>query len=120
MTVKSNLFPSTGCNPAYVQMMAREAAANGCKDIVQENCGYVLVGKNLVPYPVLARVKKALEDSTFEYGCVLSEATIFDAEFLLSLDPDEREVLMPCVLMLIERGDFGVNLFESADEEVTA
>lgn len=116
----TNLYPATEINPAYVQTMAEETAANGYKDIVQGNCGYVLVGKNLVPYTFLTRVQHIVEQSTFEYGLVLSEASIFDDGFLKSLDKDEREVLMPCVLMLIERGDFEVNLFESNDEEQAA
>ncbi len=116
----TNLYPATGINAAYIQMMAEEAAANGYKDIVQQNCGYVLVNKRLVPYTFLARVKKEVKRHTFEYGCVLSEAIIFGDEFLQTLDKDERKVLMPCVLMLIERGDFEVNLFESDDEELAA
>lgn len=116
----TNLYPTTHINPAYVHMMAEEAATNGYKSIVQENCGYVLVGKNLVPYTFLNRLQHIVGHHTFEYGLVLSEATIFGDEFLQSLDQEEREVLMPCVLMLIERGGFEVNLFESDDEEVAA
>jgi len=116
MTYKTNLYPSTGCNAEYVEMMAREAAANDYKEIVLEKCGYTLIGTHLVPETFLEHVKAELENNMFDYGCVLSETYIFDAEFLASLDQDSRAVLMPVVLVLIERGDFPLNFFESEEE----
>lgn len=120
MKNETTLFASVNCNAGFVQSMSQQAVANGLSEIALPNCGFVLVGKKLVPYAFLTRLQDQLSGSNFQYGPVLDEAVIFDEEFLLSLDPDEREVLMPCVLILIERGDFGLNLFASVDEEVTA
>jgi hypothetical protein len=111
MEITSNLFPSTSCNAAYVDMMAEEAKANGYKEVVLEKCGYVLVNRRLVPYTFLERVQNQIEGANFEYGLVLAEADIFSEDFLRSLCPEAREVLMPCVLILIERGDFELNFF---------
>lgn len=112
----SVLFTSTGCNAAYVEIMAKQAAANGHKEIAPEKCGYTLIGTHLVPETLLEQVKAELADTMFDYGFVLSEATIFSAEFLASLDQESRAVLMPAVLVLIERGDFPLNFFESEEE----
>ena len=116
MTTITTLFPSTSLNADYIEVMARETAANEYKEILPEKCGYVLVNKRLVPYPFLDRLKTELDGINFQYGFVLNERVLFKDAFLKTLDSDEREVLMPCVLILIERGDFEVNLFESTDE----
>lgn len=113
MTNFSNLFPSTHCNREYVEGMDEETAANGYKEIHPDQTGYALVNKRLVPFTFVNRVKNELEGIQFEYGFVMNERQIFSDAFLKSLDKDERKVLMPCVLILIERGDFELNLFES-------
>ncbi|SFC17591.1 hypothetical protein SAMN05216344_110124 [Polaromonas sp. OV174] len=120
MTTITNLFPSTKCNAGYIEMMAETAAADGYKKIVPEKFGYVLVNKRLVPYTFLERMKNDIDGIGFEYGSVLSEAVIFSDQFLCSLCPDEREVLMPCLLILIERGDIDLNVLELTDEEKAA
>lgn len=120
MTTITNLFPSTRCNAEYIGLMAELAAADGYKKIVPEKYGYVLVGKRLVPYTFLERMKNDIDGIGFEYGSVLSEATTFSDQFLCSLRPDEREVLMPCLLILIERGDMDLNVLELTDEEKAA
>lgn len=114
------LFTSTSCNADYVQSMSDQAEANGCRAIDPKACGYALVGKYLVPYTFLTRVKEELTDCQFEYGPVIAENDIFTNEFLASLDQAEREVLMECVLISIACGDFGLNLFASVDEEAAA
>ncbi len=120
MKTFTNLYPCSHYEAEHVKDIAEEAAANGYKEILPELTGYVLVNKRLVPFTFVERVKNEIWGMQFEYRCVLSEVTIFGTEFLQTLDQDEREVLMPCVLMLIERGDFAVNLFESDDEEIAA
>ena len=114
--MNNSIFPSALVNPAYVETMAKEAEANGYKAIVPEQCGYVLVATRLVPLTFIERIKAELSDTYFNYGCVLSESALFGDSFLQSLNDDERAVLMPSVLILIERGDLGVNLFESAED----
>lgn len=116
MSFKTKLFPSTGCNADYVETMAKQAAANGHKEIVLERSGYTLIGAHLVPKTFFEQVKAELADTVFDYGFVLSEATIFSADFLASLDQDARAVLMPVVLVLIEQGEFALNFFESEEE----
>lgn len=116
----TNLYPCSHYEAEHVEYMAEEAAANGYKEILPELTGYVLVNKRLVPFTFVERLKNAIKGKQFEYRCVLSEVSIFGDEFLQSLDKEEREVLLPCALMLIERGDFEVNLFESDDEEEAA
>ena len=120
MTTITNLYPSTRCNAEYIEMMAKEAAQNDYKEIRPEKSGYVLVNKRLVPYTFLERLRSQLDGANFDYGFVLSESAIYDDKFLHSLCPDEREVLMPCTLILIERGEFYLNLFELTDEEKAA
>jgi hypothetical protein len=112
----TSLFPSVSLNADYVEHMAAEAEANGLKEINPEKCGYVLVDKCLVPLTFIARIKEELSDHQFDYGYVISESEMFEADFLQSLSEEERAVLMPCVLILIERGDLGFNLFEDLDE----
>ena len=113
MKLFTKLFSSSHCNTKYVKGMAEEAAANGYKEIHPDQTGYVIVNKRLVPFTFVNRVKNELDGINFEYGFVLNERELFSYSFLKSLDNDERKVLMSCVLILIERGDFEVNLFES-------
>ena len=120
MKTITNLFPSTRCNAQYIDEMAEIAAADGYKKIVPEKYGYVLVGKRLVPYTFLERMRNDIDGIGFEYGSVLSEAASFSDHFLCSLCPDEREVLMSCLLILIERGDINLNVFELTEEEKAA
>ena len=116
MNYKTKLFPWVSCNAGYIEWMADEAANNGYKEILLENCSYFFIKKKLVPYKFLMRVKEALSDGNFSYGDVLGEEDICSEEFILSLYLDEREVLMQCVMLLIESGDFPMCLFEEADE----
>ena len=117
MSTITNLFPSTRCNAQYIDMMAEVAAADGYKEIVPEKYGYVLVGKRLVPYTFLERMRNDIDGMGFEYGSVLSEAATFSDHFLCSLCPDEHEVLMSCLLILIERGDIHLIVLELTEEE---
>lgn len=112
----SVLFPSTGCNAAYVEFVAKQAAANGRKALGLEKCGFTLIGTRLVPETLFAQVKAELADTALDYGFVLGETSIFSAEFLASLDQAARVVLMPVVMVLIERGDLFLHFFESEEE----
>ena len=116
MNANTKLFTTVRLNADYVETMAKQAEANGYKAIVPEQCGYVLVATHLVPLTFIERIKAELSDTYFNYGCVLSESALFGDSFLQSLDDDERAVLMPCVLILIERGEVGFNMFEERDE----
>lgn len=116
----TSLYNSTYCNKNYVDDMVETAEDCGYKEIISENCGYVLVDKNLIPITFIQRVQAQLDQMVFNYGFVLNESSIFTPRFLDSLDVHERKVLMHCVLILIERGNFGVNLHGDDDEEVVA
>ena len=118
MKLNTTQYKSVQLNADYVEGMAKEGATRGLTTIEPEESGYVLVQERLVPFTFIELVKAELLYSFFEYGCVLSESILFDDAFLQSLTDDERAVLMPCVLMLIERGEFGVNVFETSEEEV--
>ena len=120
MDIFTKLYGSTSCNADYIADMAEEAAANGYKAVLPDKCGYILVAQRLVPWTFLSRLQGELDGHQFEYGAVLSETTVFRAGFMQSLTADERDVLMPCVLVLIERGDFGLNFFAANEEKVLA
>lgn len=111
----SVLFTSTGCNAAYVEIMAKQAAANGHKEIALEKCGYTLIGTRLVPETLFAQVKAELADTMLDYGFVLGATSIFSDEFLASLEQASRVVLMSVVMALIERGDLVLNFIESEE-----
>lgn len=115
MTSISKVFPSVRCNADYVQNLAEEAVANGYLPILPEKCGHALLNQCLVPFTFLERVQQELQGMIFQY-VVLTESDIFTEGFLASLEEKERSVLMPAVMLLIERGDFELNLFETADE----
>lgn len=116
MTNKTNLFITTGLNADYVASMTEQATANDCRAVPLEQCGFTLIGARLVPNTFFERVQNELADTVFDYGFVLSEATVFRAEFLASLDEDECAVLMSVVMVLIERGDFALNVIEAEGE----
>lgn len=113
-------YKSVRLNADYVESMAKEALANGCQPINPERYGYVLVATRLVPLTFIERIKTELADSYFDYDGVLSESALFDDAFLQSLNDDERAVLMPSVLVLIERGEVGFNLFATSETQVAA
>lgn len=116
----TNLYPCSRYTAEHIEFIAKKAAANGYQNNLPELSGYVAVDKFLVPFSFVERVAKELNGMQYEYGQVLSETFIFENEFLRTLDADEHEVLLPCVLMLIARGDFDVQLFASDDEEIAA
>lgn len=112
----TNLYPCSHYEIQGFEDLVREAAANGYKEILPDCTGYVLVNNLLVPFNFVERVAKEIAGVQFQNDCVLSADAIFGTGFLQSLDEDERKVLMPCVLLLIERGDFELNVFESEEE----
>ncbi len=109
--MKTTLFPSVGCNPAYVASMAEQARENGYEPALDKDSGYLLINGTLVPESLAAKVADQLTGFTFDYGVVLNEGDLFGDDFLTTLEATERAVLMPVVMHLIARGDFPFNVF---------
>lgn len=106
-----SLFPSVSVESSYIATHQREAFANGYDMPPAEHCGYTLIDGHLVPETFIQCVQEELNEHHFEYGQVLSEDCMFERDFLDSLDDHERSVLMPVVLILVARGDLGLNLW---------
>lgn len=120
MTTFTNLYPCASYTAEHIEFIAKEAAAQGGKNNLPELSGYVAVDTFLVPFSFVRRVANEVTGKTYIYGEVFREDLLFNDKFLRTLDSDEHEVLLPCVLMLIERGEFDVQLLESDDEEIAA
>lgn len=99
------------CEPSYVEMMQEAATESGYPMPPAEHCGYTLIDGHLVPEIFIQCVQEELSEHHFEYGQVLCEDCMFESDFLDSLDHHERAVLMPVVLILVARGDLGLNLW---------
>jgi hypothetical protein len=113
-----NRFPSALVDAEYVQMMTDEGRANGCSTPAPEDVRYTLIANCLVPEPFVQFVKEELEDCVFGYGWVLSPEYLFDKAFLKMLDPDQKSVLMPTVLLLASRGQLPLCLWSGEGEAV--
>ena len=108
----------TPLSSAMVEEMTAEGIANGFETPPAELCAFTLIDNRLVPETFIERVKGNLANQNFDYGCVLSESCIFDAEFLDALDENERAVLMSVVLLLVSRDAFPLNLWAAQDATV--
>jgi len=106
-----SLFPSVSVESSYIATHHREAIANGYDMPPAEHCGYTLIDGHLVPETFIQCVQEELSEHHFEYGQVLCEGCMFESDFLDSLDDHERAVLMSVVLILVARGDLGLNLW---------
>ena len=109
---KTNLYPATRLNAAFVEDRNDDLVRSGEEPKDPSRLGYFLIKDRLVPFVFLERLEEELDNSViYEPGFVLSAEVIFGHLFLQSLDELERDVLMSCVLLVIERGGFPVNLF---------
>ncbi len=115
-TSHNTRFPSVLVDADYVQMMIEEGDANGYVTPAPEDVRYTLIANCLVPEPFIQFIKKELENCVFGYGWVLSPEYLFDAEFLEMLDPDQKAVLMPTVLLLASRGQLPLCLWSGEGE----
>ncbi len=110
--MKSKLYPSVPLNAAYVEEGNEDSVRNGIEIKDPDRLGYFLIDGHLVPFLFLEKLDAELDSCDgHEPDRVLSAPDLFSERFLASLDPDEREVLMPCVLMLIEWGCLPINLY---------
>ena len=66
--------------------------------------GYFIVGDVLVPNAFLDRLGFHLGSEELNYGDALSPRQLCGDEFFLSLTDEEREVLGPCILLLVDEG----------------
>lgn len=96
-------FLSANCDREMLAEVAGYDVPNG-------DYGYYQITGHAVPYSFVERLALRLRSRLFEYGKVLSPREIFGEAFLNTLDESEREVLMPCVLFLIEQGQLGIIL----------
>nr|WP_315491064.1 hypothetical protein [uncultured Rhodoferax sp.] len=117
-TLATNLYPSTLCDASMVAAMTEDGENIGYMTPPLEHCGYILINNRLVPEAFIQRVIEQLAGRQFQYGCVLSEADVFDAEFLASLDEQEQSVLMFVVLEIVARGDFELNLWAAYEQDL--
>lgn len=108
MTANNVPYISTSLNRAYVENLRAEGTANGYKTPDDKLLSYTLMGDSLVPEAFIQKVKSYVDGAMFTFGEVIGIDDIFDPEFLESLNDSERRVLMPVILQLVARGDFGV------------
>jgi len=109
---KTNLYPATLLNAAFVADRNDDLVRSELEPKDHSRLGYFLINGLLVPFLFLEKIERDLDRCDgYEPGCVLSAEDLFSLSFLQSLDAQERDVLMPCVLMVIERGGFPVNMF---------
>ena len=75
--------------------------------------GYTIINDCLVPDSFLDRIEFDLAFSVINYGEVLSPRDLLGEETWLDFDDNEREVLAPCILLLIEDGRIELNFSSS-------
>lgn len=79
------------------------AKFRGVKDS-DEYFNYSIINDRLVPNSFLDRIALHLSDKSLKYGEVLSPRRLCGDDFFFSLTNDERQVLGPCILLLIGVG----------------
>lgn len=113
----THLYPHTLINSTQVSDFNDDLVRNGEDAKDPSKLGYFLINGHLVPFLFLKKLEVEFTRSViYEPDCILSAEDIFSEFFLLSLDSQEREVLMPCVLLIIARGGFPLNLFAEIDD----
>jgi hypothetical protein len=78
--------------------------------------GYVLIDGEFVPYEFIARIKANLSKQPKQYESSIDAESFVNRAFWLSLSISERELVAPCLIILMERGD--IYLREGATPEV--
>ena len=71
--------------------------------------GYKVIGGMLVSNLFMERLTRHLDSIRLEYGVVFDPGKVCGENFLKSLTEEEREVLGPCILVLIDEGAITMN-----------
>ena len=118
MKIESELYKSATCNAATLAELVDDIPEQAAPMAAYGAVGYYAIDGHLVPYSFIDRLADHLVDFVFDYDVVLSPREMVGDEFWEDLDQAEREILVPCLLLLVERGQFPV-VFH-AEEGVTA
>ena len=97
MKIESKKHQSADCDPYVLAQLIENYDQ-------RDQYGYVLVEGHLVPYTFFGRLHDHISNNNFKYGDVISIEEICGREFLESLNDSERQVVEPCLLILIENG----------------
>ena len=93
-------------------------AFNADRDAPEKSADELVNNKRWVYYTFIERVQTELDKIVVGLnGLRLSEDTLFSDEFLQSLTQDEREMLMPCTLKMVQAGAIKFPVVELADDE---
>ena len=85
----------------------------------KENFGFVLIDDHIVPNSFVDFIADALSDTIFYYGEVLPIRDYVPDDLWANLDTDERAVLGPVIVLLIEQGRVVIKFQSDAcDDEV--
>lgn len=94
---------------------------NTDRDAPEKSADELVNNKRWVYYTFIERVQSELGKIVVgNAGLTLNEANLFSDEFLQSLDKDEREMLMPCALKLVQGGALALPIIELVDDEEEA
>ncbi len=120
MQITTKLYPSANCNAGQLARMAEEIP--GQDKLINESspCGYFLVNDTLVPYAFLDLIEADIGYGliTIEYGDVFTPEDLMDDQFWAILTEQERAVLGPCVLLLIEQGRIALTFPEVEPDDL--
>ena len=115
-----NEYPSTYCDGYDFRCKQTESVKDDFPDLVSGRCRFTLIGDALVPDNFIQKVREACWGSCYHsYGRIMTEQDIFPDFFLEELNPHERQVLMPVVLMLLSRHEFPLHVETAAGSDIT-
>ena len=98
MKLETSIYPSVVCN----WLLLRQSIAG----VVSEDpYGYALVGNDLVSFEFIESVKEHLCINPLLYGPIIDAESMVDADFWNGLEPYERDLIGPCLLILIGNGE---------------
>ena len=117
MNTTPHPYPQTLCDKEMVEFFTCEGNNNGYKTPLPEHCGYTLINDCLIPETFIQLVRSEARKIDLQYGYVLRRESIFEQEFLDSLDELELAVLMPVVLQLVARDELFFNLWSAFSQE---
>ena len=103
-----NLYPSANCDEATLAELIDQIPGQADHIGAHGVCGYYAIDGHMVPYSFIDRLADHLSDFVLDYDMVHSARDTVSDEFWDDLTQAERDVLAPCLLLLVERGQFPV------------
>ena len=98
MNIPKNLYPSVACN--WLRLRQTIVGVQS-----EDAYGYALVGDQLVSFEFIDGVKEHVRFNPLLYGPIIDAKSMVDADYWDGLDIDERELIGPCLLILIGNGE---------------